>query len=147
MIRMENLLIAKLHDYMVANNPDLLVQLQETGSVTTYLLEKAGLAVALAEQLISAGTPLYDIEASCLDEMTRDLRPSRYVMIKELLEEEFPDAYTKLADAGVLTYEVINMLGACREIFETTGFTEENEDDRWLRYALTGAISGYLQGS
>lgn len=49
-----------------------------------------------------------------------------------------------MREEGILTYEVINMLSICREIFDRHSFSEATEDDRFLRYEITGAVREYL---
>ena len=142
---MQEILIGKLRSYLVANNPDLLIGLQADLSVTSYLEDKVSLVMPLAEQLISEGKPQYIIEELCMNALTEDLRPSMFNYISAILENEFLQTYNRFRELGVLTYEIINMIEACKPVFEKLGFTEENENDRMLKYAITGAISEYLE--
>jgi hypothetical protein len=142
--KMESILLEKLRSYITINNPDMMILLQQDLSVTGYLEDKVQLVLPLSEQLIAEGKPLYIIEELCLETMTKDLRPSKFHYIKEILETEFLQSYEKFREAGVLTYEVINMIEVSRRVFELTGFNEENENDRQLRYAVIGSISEYL---
>ena len=65
--------------------------------------------------------------------------------MKELLEEEFEADALRMAGCGILTYEVINLIGACEPIFEVFGFGTENEDSKELKYAVMGMIAEYLE--
>lgn len=141
---MYSILAEKLRAYIVHNSPDLLVSLQADYSLTQYLEDKVVSVTALLEQLIADGKPPYIIEELCLLEMTSSLRPSKYQYLKNVLEEEFPNDYTRMVEAGVLTYEIINLIEICKETFETIGFTEENEEDRFPRYAVIADIHNYL---
>jgi hypothetical protein len=141
---MENILKEKLGSYIVANNPDLLTQLQAGYSVTKYLEDKMATVRPLMENLLAADEPLYLIEERCLEEMTAELRPSKFNYIKLVLEEEFRAEFNSMVAAGVLNYEVINLIGACKGVFETFEFSEANEDDRFLRYAIIAEIHNYL---
>lgn len=141
---MQQLLMNKLHEYLSGNNPDLLVTLQQENRVTAYLEDKIETVVPLLEQLRADGKPGYIIEEACMALLTEDLRPSKFNYVSRVLEEEFEADYYRFKELGILTYEVINMINECDEVFETFGFTEENEDDRGLYYAVTGTISGYL---
>jgi hypothetical protein len=76
--------------------------------------------------------------------LTQSLRPSRYCFVKDILEEDFEEIYNRLEESGILIFEVLNMLSACTVIFDELGYTEENEDNRFLRYAITGVIEEYL---
>ena len=141
---MQNILMEKLRVYIAGNHPDLLIRLQGEFSVTQYLEDKVASAMPMAEQLIAEGKPQYIIEELCMNELTEDLRPSRFNYIKNILEEEFADDYKRLAETGVLTYETVNLIEACKEVFETFEFSEANEDDRFLRYAIIAEIHDYL---
>ena len=142
---METLLIEKLRSYIIENNLDLLLQLQENFGLTKYLEDKvAGIAPQL-EIWISEGKPQYVIEELSLQELTRELRPSKFNYIKEVLETEFLQTYKRFNEMGVLTYEIINIIQSCKSVFDELGFTEDTEDQKTLRYAITGAIQEYLE--
>ncbi|MDT3401286.1 hypothetical protein [Mucilaginibacter terrae] len=63
-----------------------------------------------------------------------------YDYVKLLLEEEFPEIYLRFFNNGILHYELTNILELCRPLM--TGL---DEDDRFLRYEVTGTIADYLQ--
>jgi Domain of unknown function (DUF1896) len=141
---MQDILINKLHQYIRENNPDLLLQLEEDGKVTEYLSNKISTVDALLNQL-DKGQPEYSIEEACMDVLTQDLRPSKFNYISNIVEEEFEAIYQQLQKSGTLQFEVINLISHCQPVFDAIGFTEENEDNRQLQYAITGAISEYLE--
>ncbi len=141
---MQSTLKDKLWAYIVHNNPELMVSLQEDFSVTKYLEEKVNGIMPVAEQLLSENRPLYSIVEICLDTMTEELKPSRYLYIRSVIEEEFNLDYERLKENGVLTYEVINLIEACKGIFNDFGFSRENEEDRHLKYAIIGEVHRYL---
>lgn len=134
----------KLHAYLVQNHLDLLISLQEDHRLEPYLKSKVASVKELCDTLIAEKRPLYVIEALCLEELTRDLRPSRFNYMKNLLEEEYEAEYLRMRESGILTYEVINLIGACEPIFEVFGFSDDNEDNKELRYAVTGMIAEYI---
>ena len=142
---MEQLLILKLHKYITENNPDLLLELQQHNAVTGYLESKVAGIMTLMEELFEQGQSAYEIEEQCLEELTADLRPSRYLYIREILAEEFEPEYVRLLDTGLIVFELLNLVQSCKSVFEELGFTSENEDDRHLRYAITGAIKEYFE--
>ncbi len=142
---MQEVLIAKLHQYISENNQDLLITLQYEGHVSSYLKEKVTAIASILNELLAANTPAYLIEDRCMDELTKELRPSKFNYLTSILEEEFEPDYYRLKENGILTYEIINLIEACRPVFETLGFTEETENDRHFRYAITGAIKEYLE--
>lgn len=141
---MEDILKEKLWFYIIHNNPDLMFTLQEEYYVTDYLNKKVNGVKSIMEDMLSEGTPQYIIEEICLNVLTEDLKPSRFIYIRSLLAEEFEKTYTTFHKSGILTYEVINLMESCREVFETIGFTNENEEDPSLRNALIGQIADYL---
>lgn len=142
---MEQLLILKLHKYIAENNPDLLLELQQHNAVGRYLDNKVAAIVPLMDRLFEQGQGMYEIEEQCMEELTADLRPSRYLYIREVLAEEFEDEYGKLLEIGLVVFELLNLVESCKQVFDTIGFTAENEDDRQLRYAVTGAIREYFE--
>ena len=74
---MKDSLIKKLHEYIRENNPDVLMQLQEDGKVTEYLSDRLNTVVVLLNQQ-NKGQPACIVEETCMEIMTRDLRPSKY---------------------------------------------------------------------
>lgn len=141
---MQNVLSEKLWAYIIHNNPDLMFSLQESRSVTRYLEEKVNGVLPLAEQLLADGNPLYIVEERCLNAMTEDLQPSRFQYIRSVLEDEFSKDYERLKENGTLTYEIVNLIETCKNVFNDFGFSKENEDDRYLRYAVIGQVHSYL---
>ena len=141
---MEDILKEKLWFYIIHNNPDLMFTLQEEYNVLGYLNEKVNGVKSILEDMLSEGTPQYIIEEICLNVLIEDLKPSRFIYIRSLLAEEFEKTYTTFRESGILTYEVINLMESCKEVFETIGFTNENEEDPTLRNALIGQIADYL---
>lgn len=142
---MQEVLIAKLHQYITDNNPDLLITLQQEGNVSGYLKGKVLSIDLLMNELLGSGTPAYIIEERCMEELTKELRPSKFNYLISILEEEFEADYNRLKESGLLTYEAINLLESCLPVFETFGFTVENENNRHLHYAITGAVKEYFE--
>jgi hypothetical protein len=138
-------LIKQLHHYLLHNHTDLLIALQEEHRLDHYLKQKVESIHDMLAQLQEEYRPAYVIEALCLEELTRDLRPSRFNYMRELLETEFGPNYRRMLQSGILTYEVINLIGACEPIFEVFAFGEEAEDSRELKHAVMGMIAEYLE--
>jgi len=141
---MQENLIQLYHDYIRDNHPDLLLILQEENRLRDYLHENVASLDELITQLVSEEKPIALIEQQCMEELTKPLRPSRYNYLKEILEEDFPTVYERFRQHGILTTELINLVTACDEVFDELNFSEENEDDRYLRYAIIGAVHEYL---
>jgi len=142
---MKTQLLKQLHHYLLQNHTDLLIALQEEHRLEPYLRQKVESITDLLKQLQDEKRPLYVIEALCLEELTRDLRPSRFNYMRELLEAEFEKPYQRMLQSGILTYELINLIGACEPIFEVFAFGEETEESRELRHAIMGMIAEYLE--
>lgn len=141
---MQTRLKEKLWSYIVQNNPELMLRLQEQQSVTQYLETKVASVMPMVDQLLEEGRPQYIIEELCLDTLTADLKPSRYQYLLAVLEEEFPQDYERWKESGTLTYEIVNLIEACQGIFSDFDFNIENEDNRHLRYAIIGEVHNYL---
>ena len=142
---MQEILIRKFHDYIRDNNPDLLVTLEEENRVTDYLHENVATIDGLINQLLGDSKPKSVIEECCMEEMTRQLKPSRYNYLKAVLEEEFPGEFERFMHTGLLQREIINLISVCDPVFHEMDFSEENDNDRYLRYAVVGAVHEYLK--
>ncbi|WP_333887393.1 hypothetical protein [Sphingobacterium siyangense] len=134
----------KLWAFITQNNPDLMFTLQEGYSVTTYLEDKIQKVMPMVMDLISESKPGHVIEELALLKMTKELRPSRFNYIKDVVTRDFPVEFNKFREAGVLTYECINMIEACNDIFETFGFSEDKPEDNRLRHAVIARVHDYL---
>lgn len=141
---MEKVLKEKLWAYMVHYNPDLLFSLLEEAELSAYLDKKVGGISSLIEKLNQEEKPGYLIEEACLAELTAELKPSRYRFILDVLEEEFPADYGRMEQAGTLTYEVLNIIEACKDTLDVLEFNEKNMGERHIRYAVIAEVHGYL---
>ncbi|GAA0537117.1 hypothetical protein [Chitinophaga japonensis] len=144
---MKRQLIEKYWDYIVHNNPEVMFNLQESYSTSSYLNEKVESVMPMVHELELQGIQTGIIEEMCLKELTRELRPSKYLYLKGILEEDFERYADGLRESGLMTYELLNIMEACEPIFEEMGFCEENEDDRKIRYAIMGCVDEYLEES
>jgi len=140
-------LAKKLHGYLLQNHPDLLLSLQADNAVTKYLGERLDVLGNLPETLLAEGKPQYIVEEICMDELTRDLRPSRFNYLCSVLQEEFEEKYYAWLDYGIVAYEVSNLIVDCAEVFENFGFSEANEDDILLRSAISVKVRAYIDGN
>lgn len=144
---MKEILIGKLLEYIRDNNPDILFALEAEDKLRSWLYAKADSVQSLWQQMETEKQSAYIIEETCLNELTRELRPSRYNYILNLLEQEFENDYTILVQSGLLQHEVVNMIGYCDSVFNDLKFSEENEDNQFIQYAICGAISEYLDSN
>jgi len=141
---MENLLRMKLQSYLVHHNPEVILNFEGKTTLSKYIDDKLNANRALLESLYEEQKPMYIIEELCMNELTKDLRPSRFQYLRGILEDEFEEQYLKLRESGMLTYEVVNLITACKQIFEGLTFTEETEHSRVIRYAAIGFIEEYF---
>ena len=139
---MQELLKIKLRDYLAQNRPDLLLSLQQTGTTRAFLEDKVNQLDNLPERLFDEGKPPYLITELCMAALTADFGPSRFHLLSEILDEDFLPMADTLRVNGLLTYELINLMNVCEPVFQEMGVDEEN---RMLRYALTGTIQEYAQ--
>lgn len=144
---MQDRLKEKLWTYIAHNHPDLLLRLQQGNSITRYLNEKVSGVEPLISRLQEERRPAYLVEEICLEELIRELEPSRFNYVRGILEDEFEPDFLKIQQSGALTYEVLNLMSECEPAFESLGFTAEAELNRRLRYAVTGTIRQYLDGN
>lgn len=142
---MQEMLKEKLWTYIVHNNPDLMMNLQQDYAVTHYLEEKVNGIQLLTSQLQAENKPGYVIEALCMEVLTKDLLPSKFNYISNILENEFTQDFRFLKESGLLTYEIVNLISESETVFETLGFGEENEQNRMLSYAIIGTIRQYME--
>lgn len=142
---MKEQLTHKLHSYLVQNHLDLMISLEEDHRLAHYLEDKVNSVMDLCEGLQAENRPAYVVEALCLEELTRDLRPSRFEYMRTLLEEEFEADYHRMSAGGILTYEVISLIGACEPIFEVFAFGQQHEDSKELRCAVMRMIAEYFK--
>lgn len=138
---MKEYLTQLLYQYISDNNPDVLVGLENEAGVTDYLNQQLSTVTPL---LSREGIPPYVMEAECMEILTADLKPSRYLYLSEILEEEFPADHLLFQSLGVLLFEIINLIEYCATAFEEAGFTANNEDDKYIRYLIVGTVSEYL---
>jgi hypothetical protein len=142
---MQEILIQKLHGYIVRNNPDLLVLLQDSASVNRYLEDKVSSVEGLIIEMGTQGKPAYIIEEACIEAITRDLRPSKYNYLLAVLMDFYEEEYENMLETGTLTYEVINLTTYCQPVFDENGLTDENEGDKGLRERVAQKVGEYLQ--
>lgn len=144
---MQVTLTSNLYQYIRENNPDVLLELEESGGCTKYLSDKVSAVDSLLEQLTKENKPAYIIEEFCMGFLTEDLKPSRYNYILNVLESDFEKKYNQFIESGIVLYEVCNIIKCCQPVFDDLNFSEENEDNRFLRYAITGVLIEYLNSA
>ncbi len=142
---METALKERLWNYISSHNPEIMYALQEEYRVSAYLEEKIAAILPEVEILLKEGIPILTIQEVCIEQMIEELKPSKFLYLKRVLEEEFPTTYEALQQSYLLNYEVLNIMECCKDIFEKFGFDEQNGIHRSLRYAIMGEIDHYLK--
>jgi hypothetical protein len=140
-LTMQENLMQKLLLYITENNPDLLFRLEEEETVSNYLLDKV---TSVSSIINDAARPDYLKEEICMSVITQSLRPSKFNYICRVLEEEFEATYWQLKRSGTLKYEAVSLVMYCQPLFEAVHFSEANEENRLLYYAVAGAVVEYF---
>jgi len=133
---MYNLLMEKLRAYIHENNPELLHDLTAQYQWSAYVEDKVSKVMPTVSRLLGEDKPGYCIEELVMNELTADLKPSRFNYLGTVLKEDFPTEYDSLYERGVLRYETIRLIGSCKEVFEAFSFSVENEKNPLLRHAI-----------
>jgi len=139
---MKETLINELAGYIFQNNPDLLFSLQAEGGMQAYLEDKVDALGEMPMTLLDEAYPMYLIKERCLDELTADLRPSRYNYLLDIVETEFSEDAAMMRESGVLVYEVVNLVRKCESLL-----VDDFENDRMLHYAIVGIVQEYREES
>lgn len=142
---METTLKEALWAYIANENPDLMYDLQEDYKVSDYLDEKVGNIIPEIEHLLNDGLPMVTIQEICMEKLTKDLKPSKFQYIREIIEKEFPIAYEALQQSGMLTFEVINIIDSCERVFDRFGFSADTIESKGMRYAVIAEVDFYLR--
>jgi hypothetical protein len=141
---MQTILKEKLWAFIIQNNPDLMFNLQADYSVSKYLDDKVSQAMPMVLQLLSEGKPGHAIEELVIEKMTAELKPSRFLYLQEVLRAEFTSEFQQYREAGVLTYETVNLIDYCADVFEAFAFNQKNQSDSKLRHAIIAKVHQYL---
>ena len=118
--------------------------LQEQYRVTAYLEEKVHAVLPYMQQLLAEGKPIYIIEELCMARMTAELKPSKFLYLKSIIEDEFAAQGARWQAEGIFTYEVLNVLSEVEPVFDQFGFSQETEDNKDLRNTIIGEIADYI---
>ncbi|WP_118975731.1 hypothetical protein [Taibaiella koreensis] len=141
---MLNYLKEKLKAYITVNNPDLLVKLQNDNDLNGYLERKVSAGIRLILDLLAEDKPGYVIEELVMQQMTADLRPSRYNYILEILKGRFETHYQRLSEIGMLSYVTLEILTHSGDVFDQQGFSEKNKENACLEALIRIRIRDYF---
>jgi len=136
----------KLWAFIIENNPELMFELNESGTAADYIDANLNKVLPLTEELLALGKSLEEVEQSCLNAMTLKLKPSKFLYIRSIIEEDFPDEFKRLVEDGIMTYTVIGMIAALKDVFMAFGFTSETVDTLHLRHAVIAQLHNFSLG-
>ena len=134
-------------DYIRDHHPDLLATLLEEQRAITFFTEQVASVEDLIIVLTGKEQPRSVIEEECLRRLMTSLGPSRYDYLHSILDEEFPKHFEKYYEQGILHTELINLVRSCQPVFEELQFSQSAIEDRYMRYAIIGAVHEYLESS
>lgn len=141
---MEAKLKQMLHQYIVAHNPELMLKSSQTFSLQNYIEDKVMQIMPRVDQWMQGERSIHEIEAFAMSEMTMDLRPSKFMYLKKVFEEEFPESFQEFSEKGVLTHELVSILETCDEVFQAHEFSDHNTNSNLLRHAVIIKLHNYL---
>ncbi len=128
--------------YIRENNPDLLFQLDEDDALHAWVIEK----IREVEMVLQQSKPSVIPDNEFMDLMTADLKPSKFHYVRDLLEDQFSEAFDGMLEAGTLRFDIIQIIGLCSELFEEMPLRENIEENTQLDHAVKKVIDGYLVG-
>lgn len=142
---MRQQLIRKFLAHVRENHPDILFDLGDNEALMQWMNDRLIEVSGIIQQMKKTYKPDGKIISACMEELTQNLLPSRYNYIRDILQDEFEEDYSRFVRLGILQFEAVNMVIYCRSTFDDLRFSVENEDNRFTRYAITGLIKDYLQ--
>jgi hypothetical protein len=142
---MREKLAGALRAHVRAHHPDLLLRLEEEKGLREYMEDSLDAVEILAGELLAGDRAPCLIEECCLDQLHAQLGPSKFELIRQLAEEQFPQQYRAFQRVGILVHELANLVEICQPLFEIIGLSPDGEDDGYLREALTAAMRGYFK--
>lgn len=134
-------------NYIAENNPDLIVRIEGNESMKRYISDKVSTAMVLAKRLKEQGSSEDEILDTCLESMVTDLKPSKFRFVKDLIERKFKKKDDQLTEAGVLTYEIINIIENHDHLFEKHGFNDREGDNIQLESEFTAVLFDRFENS
>lgn len=143
---MEKELLEAFRAYVAEHNPELLLNSTDEYPVSRHIRERVGEVVPLMKYLQDQGKQKGEILDLCMNELTKNLRPSRTDYIREVIRVEFPQEHFTLSQDGTLTYHAVQLLRHCDPVFESHNFNEHNRESDLLRHGIIAEIHTYLTG-
>ncbi|MNR49943.1 hypothetical protein D3C85_1693930 [compost metagenome] len=80
-----------------------------------------------------------------MNEMTAELKPSRYHYISSIIKDCFSAEYDKLREAGQLSYKAVLLVETCKEIFDVHNFCEQHMDDPEIKQQIINQVGHFFK--
>lgn len=124
--------------------PEMILLFSEKGTLSQYLEDRIKWIEPVLDELMQEDIEDDEIIALCIKELTSGFGPSKYRYLLTVLEEEYPEDYHRFNAAGVLKFEVTNLIVACTAAFDAFEFSAETMDNTFLRHMIIAEIHDYL---
>jgi hypothetical protein len=126
--------------FISENNPDVIVSIGSTGSMKRFVRDKAEVAMDLAKNLKERGLPESEILDACFESMVKEMKPSRFNFLKDLIQNHFPEKLKRYSETGVMTYEIIQVIESHGHLFEKYRFGETETKNDLLETEFVGIL-------
>ena len=141
---MEAVLLERFSAYVVDHHPELVMKSPVEYPLSQWVRERMTAVLPTLKFLQDKGAPVHVVIATCMEELTRDLRPSKADYLSEVLAKEFPREQRTMVQARTLTYNVVELIRHCDEVLQNFGFRESNVGSTLLRHAVIAEVAEYL---
>jgi len=124
--------------------PEMILLFSEKGTLSQYLEDRITWIEPVIDELMQEVIEDEEIITLCMKELTSGFGPSKYRYLLTVLEEEYPADYQRFKTAGVLKFEVTNLIVTCTAAFDAFEFSAETMDNTFLRHMIIAEIHDYL---
>lgn len=124
--------------------PEVILLFTENGSLQQYLEDRITTIDPLIDELLQEDMTNEEVITLCMEQLTAGFGPSKYKYLSEVMEQEFPEEYEQFSQAGVLKFEVTNLIVACIAAFDAFEFSLDKLDDTFMRHMIIAEMHDYL---
>lgn len=124
--------------------PEVILLFTENGSLQQYLEDRITTIDPLIDELLQEDMTNEEVITLCMEQLIAGFGPSKYKYLSEVMQREFPEEYEQFNHAGVLKFEVTNLIVACMAAFDAFEFSLDNLDDTFLRHMIIAEMHDYL---